>query len=219
MSANNYSGDKQNYLDIGFKSFIVRYRVELAASFSLIALIGSVILVKLVFSYQKPIPVVLNPSNTEIQENKGDSLTHIFIDVSGAVVSPGVYQFNQGNRIGDAIKAAGGISEEADQMYIAEKINLAQLLTDGQKVYIPFFAPTVSLPVEASDYSPSTPESKLININTGTQDELMTLPGIGKTYAQNIINGRPYTSIDELQNVSGIGERRFEQIKTLVTLY
>jgi competence protein ComEA len=119
----------------------------------------------------------------------------------------------------DAINAAGGFSEEANR----DIVNLALPLSDGMHVHVSDNSEEASLPpvsggVVPSSDSPGTP----ININTASLGELDILPGIGPSIAQNIIDYRqengPFTAIEEVQNVSGIGPAKYEQIKDLITL-
>lgn len=141
----------------------------------------------------------------------------ISVDVSGAVSRPGVYQLKDGSRIEDAIKAAGGFSEDANQEYISKSLNMAQKLSDGSKVYIPV----------AGDQGKTTPgESKptpgvngTVNINNATQAELEALPGIGPVTASKIISDRPYQTIDDLLSKKVVSQSVFTKIKDQIVLY
>jgi competence protein ComEA len=137
--------------------------------------------------------------------------------VSGAVVAPDVYQLPAGSIARDALTAAGGPTENAD----LTNINLAHVLQDGQQVYVPTkgeLPPPAPLGEPASE-SAGTPSGP-ININTATQAELETLPGIGPTLAAEIVAYReasgPFAQIEDIQNVPGIGPGRFEQIRDLI---
>lgn len=147
----------------------------------------------------------------------------LVVHVSGGVEQPGVYTLPAGSRLQQAVEAAGGLLPQAD----TQNINLAAPLQDGEKVTIPTLAPTappvsrgpgetgIPLPLPA-------PTSSLININTATQAELESLPGIGPVTAQKIIQYRqehgPFQSIEEIMNVPGIGEKTFDAIKDLITV-
>jgi competence protein ComEA len=128
---------------------------------------------------------------------------------------PDVYELPAGSIVKDAIKAAGGATGEAD----LDRINLALSVADGQHIYVPSRgeeSPPVSPPTE-----PPGTTSKAggrININTASQSELETLPGIGPSKAQGIIENRPYGSIEEIKKVPGIGEVTFQKIKDLITV-
>jgi competence protein ComEA len=131
-----------------------------------------------------------------------------------------VYALPQGARVQDAISAAGGFLAEAD----TELINLARPLEDGERLeiaYIEGSSPVIPTPgVEGPPTTTSS--SELININTASQSELETLPGIGPTTAQKIMDYRdangPFVSIEDIVNVSGIGPATFERIKDLITV-
>jgi competence protein ComEA len=151
-----------------------------------------------------------NTAETTIQE-----LSTIKIHITGEVLNPDMYEIEEGSRIDDAIKIAGGPTENAD----FNKINLAYELSDGEKIYIP------SIFDEEDEYTVSSNEEKnsgKININKANSEELQTITGIGPSLASKIIeyretNGK-FNSIEELKNVSGIGDKKYETIKEYVTL-
>lgn len=134
-----------------------------------------------------------------------------YIDISGAIMDPGVYQLHPGSILNDVIKEAGGYSEGYDRKYVEQNINLAQRITDGQKVYIPFEGESVVNVVQNS--TGDSVKNELININSATLSELETLTGIGPATAKLIIDGRPYSSIEDIMKVKGIGEATFIKIK------
>ena len=130
----------------------------------------------------------------------------LVVYVSGAVVNPGVYHLPVGSRVGDAVNAAGGVAPNAE----VEFINLAALLMDGQQIDIPGLGGTEHINLGR------------ININTATADELDSLPGIGPTTAQSIVDYRvengPFQSIEEIMRVPGIGPATYDLIKNLITV-
>lgn len=136
----------------------------------------------------------------------------IFVYVCGAVVSPGVYELAAGSRVYQAVEAAGGLLEEADRT----ALNMAGLLTDGQQITVYKEGESAAA---GSGVSGSTASGK-VNLNTADREQLMTLPGIGEARAADIINYRQehggFSSIEELKNVSGIGEKRFDSIKEYI---
>lgn len=159
----------------------------------------------------------------EPSENNSDQVEEppIIIHISGAVKNPGVYKLNRHYRVVDAIKIAGGEVDNAD----LDAINLAATLKDGQKINIPYRS--LNVPEEEEKYlglkptnNYSTSSSNLININTSNSALLQTLPGIGPVLAERIIEYRNrngyFISIEDLKNVSGIGEKKFEGIKDLI---
>ena len=146
----------------------------------------------------------------------------LVVDIAGAVVKPGVYWLDAGKIVEDAINSAGGFNRRADMDTIAHSINRAQELTNHGKIYIPkigeSYVPTGSVYVPATNLTPES--GTKVNINSANNAELELLPGIGPVLAQRIVDYRlqigPYKSIDELQEVPGIGDKLFEQLKNLV---
>ena len=144
---------------------------------------------------------------------KDDSNTDIYVHICGAVINPGVYQVPVGTRVYQALELAGGSSDDA---YLSG-INLADKLADGQKVYIPAEGENAEgiLSIDSGGV-----QSVMININTASEAELMTLPGIGQSRAKDIINYRVknglFESINDIMKVSGIKEAAFEKIKDLI---
>lgn len=139
----------------------------------------------------------------------------IIIHMAGAVVHPGVYHLPQGARIYQLLEEAGGALDDAD----LEGINLAQPLVDGQQVFLPRKGDDhYEQPVPAGMTT-----GNRVNINTATQNQLETLPGIGTVKAQSIINYRqqngPFQSIENLLEVSGIGEKTLEGLREYITVW
>ena len=151
-----------------------------------------------------------------------DSKEKIQIHVVGEVENEGVVEVDEGSRIIDIIEAAGGSSEGAD----LNKVNLAYEVEDGQKVYIPNINDEVTEEYVTNDSGDGIIENNektfLVNINTATQTELETLPGIGPSTALKIINYREengkFKKVEEIQNVAGIGEAKFESIKKFICI-
>lgn len=152
----------------------------------------------------------------------------VYVDVTGAVRSPGMFVLSKDARVLDAISAAGGFAPKAQR----DAVNLARLLTDGEQLVVPRVGASPS-PAEGAgtDAAPATageastggaaPGAK-VNLNTATQDELEQLPRIGPAMAQRILqwrkdNGR-FTSVDDLLAVSGIGDKMLTTLRGLVTI-
>ncbi len=135
----------------------------------------------------------------------------IFVDVTGAVNTPGVYTLTASSRVIDAIKAAGGSAPEAD----LSTINLARVLADGEQIYVDA-AVTNSKGVRVSTIKRSGP----ININRATVGDFDSLDGIGPVIANRIVSYRkthgPFITVEDLQKVSGIGAAKFAQIKSKI---
>ncbi len=146
----------------------------------------------------------------------------LVVDVAGLVRKPGVYDFHQGDRVIDAIRQAGGARGGAD----LTSINLAALLTDAEQIVVgrsggggPVSAVGAS---GASASGGSSGGGSVVNVNTATLDELEALPGIGPSLAQRILDYRtqhgPFQSVNDLLNVSGIGEKRLADMRSQVTV-
>jgi len=173
--------------------------------------------------------VLPNEEEQDIVENKEDEenvqeISTIFVDIDGAVKNPGIYELNEGERVNDAIDAAGGFTEDVNADYVSKHINKARILQDEEKLYIPKIGDDVtSIEVNSNlnnDENINTPTGK-ININTATKNQLITLKGIGEAFAQRIIEYRQdkkFNSIEDIKNVKGIGDKTFEQIKDYITV-
>ena len=141
----------------------------------------------------------------------------VAVHVAGRVRRPGLVRLPAGSRVHDAIRAAGGVTAGAD----LDAINLARKLTDGEQIRVP--APGDPAPPPdpaATPGGPAAPSAPL-DLNTATLEQLDALPGVGEVTATRIITYRsahPFTTVDELLDVPGIGQRRFEQLKDLVTV-
>jgi competence protein ComEA len=140
----------------------------------------------------------------------------ILVDVAGWVRHPGVYEFHDGERVIDAIEAAGGARRGA----ALDALNLAAPLADGTQVLVPRRQASGSMGSAPSVGGDVT--SSKVNINSASAEELETLPGIGEVIAQEILDYRtangPFASVDDLLDVSGIGEVTLENIRDLVTV-
>lgn len=155
----------------------------------------------------------------EQKETEDDT---ICVYVCGFVNSPGVYNMSSGERIADAIIAAGGMSEDADVNYL----NQALKLTDGLKIYVPGKDETaedfVPEEIQINDGSTGLVQDGKVNINTADKDELMSLSGIGESRALAIIEYREqngfFKNIEDIMNVSGIKDAMFEKICDYITV-
>ncbi|KKW09975.1 MAG: Competence protein ComEA helix-hairpin-helix repeat protein [Candidatus Gottesmanbacteria bacterium GW2011_GWB1_49_7] len=138
------------------------------------------------------------------------SSAKLVVDVGGEVINPGIYELLPGARVEEALVAAGGLSAKADTDYINKYLNRAAKLSDGQKLYIPR--------VGAENAQRSTRNAQ-ININLAGQGELEGLPGVGPVTAEKIMAGRPYQNVSELVGKKIVGEKLFDQIKDLVSIW
>ncbi|MEK9207790.1 MAG: ComEA family DNA-binding protein, partial [Patescibacteria group bacterium] len=133
--------------------------------------------------------------------------------VEGAVMKPGVYKIGSNSRLVDALAAAGGMSEDANRDYVQKNINLAQKASDGLKIYVPRLGEQV---LSASNSTSDSP-GPVLNINSATFSDLDSLPGVGQVTADKIIQGRPYSDINELVERKIVGQAVFEKIKDKIS--
>lgn len=179
-------------------------------------------------SLPRPVTVEMSGARGEAAAVEGSaspspSPTVIVVHVAGWVHRPGVYQLRQGDRFIDAIRRAGGPRPRAD----LTSLNLAAMLADGQQIVVlrkgqrlgPIGGPSGA---SGSASSGSGGTEAIVNLNTATLEQLETLPGIGPVLAQRIIDHReahgPFGSVEDLLEVSGIGEKRLADLKPKVTV-
>lgn len=138
--------------------------------------------------------------------------TVIFVDIKGEVKKPGVYQMKAGDRVKDAIDAAGGLTEEAD----SQKVNLAKRLEDQMVIVVPKVGEKVE-EIPAGETSKEATKEGKVNINTATVEELKTLKGVGEKKAEAIIEYRKkngsFQTKEDLMKVRGIGKKLFESFQ------
>lgn len=146
----------------------------------------------------------------EISEQ--EKAENIYVDISGCVKNPGVYQVQQGTRIFQVIEKAGGLADGAD----TESLNRAEVVTDGQKIVIYAKGEDNAYPGNDDEQ-----ESK-ININSADSQRLQDVPGVGPATAEKIIRYREengfFSSVEDLLNVSGIGEKTLENMREYITV-
>ena len=146
-----------------------------------------------------------------------ESAGTVFVDVSGCVKHPGVYEVTSTSRVFEVIEKAGGVTKDAD----TSSINQAEPVTDGQKINVP--DKKSGSPAQGSSASAEQQSSDgKVSINTADSEELQKIPGVGPVTAENIISYREsngsFKSIDDIKNVSGIGEKTFEKMKSTIVL-
>lgn len=150
----------------------------------------------------------------------------VVVDVTGAVANPGVYRLVAGARVGEAIEAAGGFSPRVDADRVGAELNLAATLTDGAQIRVPSRDDQPSGGGGPSGGAGGAGGSgagagagALVDLNTATQAELESLPGIGPVTATKIMDSRagsPFRSVDELRERGLVGEKTFEDLRPLV---
>jgi competence protein ComEA len=137
----------------------------------------------------------------------------LVVDIGGQVKSPGVIEVRDGVSVLEVIEQAGGFTEKADQFYIQKNINLAELVKDRQKIYIPMIGENENTSGEGGITATTSSTGTQININTASKAELEKLSGVGPATADKIIAARPYKKIEDIKKVSGIGDATFEKLK------
>lgn len=173
----------------------------------------------------------VNSNNVTLSEEDSKNVSEenkinkkIYVHISGAVRKPGLVEIEEGKRVKDVIDLANGTNPDAD----INKINLAKIVLDEEKIYIPRIGEVLeqNVLVDNSNASnllnvpnQSSSQNKLLNINNASKEQLEELPGIGPKTAEKIIEYRrnnKFVTIEDLMEVSGIGEKKFEAIKDLI---
>ncbi len=170
-------------------------------------------------------------SDTDVAGSVGEIVTYdvsiepetVVVYVCGEVISPGVYELDAGSRINDAVIAAGGFSDDADESYV----NLAATVSDGTKLKIPSkeeIQNEQKIGIDSFDFNVdiNSSEKKLININSASKEELKTIPGIGDGIAGKIMDYRDkngkFSCIEDIMKVSGIKDKLFSKIRDYITV-
>jgi len=188
-----------------------RWKVALGACLGLVALIVVVAVGSYIFRSATPIPSVVVGSQlvAEAESISAPTELTVVVHVVGAVESPGVIELPENSRIVDALAKAGGARDDA----VLSGINLARVLFDGEQIVVPSLGDE---PLEVSDNAPPG----LVSLSRGTSAELETLPRVGPATAARIIAWReengPFTSVDDVLAVSGIGPATLEGFRSLV---
>lgn len=156
------------------------------------------------------------------QEGTGQEKSTIMVHISGAIESPGLIYLKEGDRLIDAVEIAGGLESDAD----VNMINLARRLVDEERIHIPRLGEENTYRENSSDQKdllfqsgPNSPTSTLVDINNCSREELISLPGIGEVTADKIIDyraGNPFRKKEDIMNVSGIGDKKYQAIKDLI---
>lgn len=202
----------------------------------IIMIVGIVIIIiVIIFYYINSTKDIYNPTQTneiveEIEEEEeiSEEEQKIIVHITGAVVNNGIVEVKESARINDVIEAAGGVTDDAD----LSNVNLAYAVKDGQKIYIPSKNDKEDIEdlkiisdeagTDIINEGDEVQSSGKVNINTATKEELQTLSGIGESTASKIItyreeNGK-FKTIEDIKNVPGIGDAKFENIKDKITV-
>lgn len=209
--------------DVGKKieEFLLRFRYPV-----LVLLIGLILATCGLFFSKSGL---LSPS-TKVEvltsTTSGQLTGEVTVEISGEVVTPGVYKLPGGSRVEDVLIMSGGFSANADRSWTDKYLNRAARITDGQKIYIPAVGQQSTVlgaknaggdQIVSSTFSSDS--TTQININTASLSELDTLPGIGPVYGQSIIEHRPYSTTQELVSTGAIKQSLFDKIKDSISIY
>lgn len=172
----------------------------------------------------EPLNFVSTVNTEEIELEQEEETTVIMVHISGEVYKPGIVEIDLGKRLTDAIKLAGGLKKEAD----LDRINLAKKLIDEEKIYIPKVGEELNSDIielvssnNSNDNATISNSTGKTNINKCSQIELESLPGIGEVLAMRIIDYRNlnvFATIEDLKQVSGIGDKKYDSLKDLITV-
>lgn len=185
----------------GILSFLNRHKREMEFAALGVFLVGVGVLASLILSKSDNQGIeIIDAGGGENSRPRETGQEDLLADVAGAVIHPGVYRLPVNSRFADALAAAGGLSAAADRGWVSRRLNLAQNITDGIKIYIPSVDEGRTGSTSETNRSDSgllTPDSP-ISINSASLTELDTLWGVGESRAQAIVSGRPYSSIEDL---------------------
>jgi competence protein ComEA len=213
------------------------------AIFGSIFLVLTIIVYFIYDSFGWESPILKRPESSERcdtdVESGGGPAGYLYIDLSGAVNKPGVYELQNGSRIVDVLARGEGFTNKASAEWVSKKLNLSEKLNDSQKVYIPFewevrgscYEDTLIVEIMESSGTQkvsnnsasksdapdsSADNSNKVNVNTASLEDLDILPGIGPAYAQKIIDNRPYKDSEEFETKSGIPQATVAKILSLI---
>lgn len=153
------------------------------------------------------------PTQLELLSSKDEIKSFAYI--AGAIVSPGVYEIEDNTRIIDLIQKAGGYDKNADMTFVNSSLNLSKRVFNEDHLFIPYEGGSGYGSSENLEVSNN---SEKISLNNSSKEELDTLPGIGEVTVQKIVENRPYSKIEDLLNVEGIGDKKLNEIKELISI-
>ncbi len=208
--------------------YFIRKRIKIIITLVGVIFIGVVGVISICYFYNEPVdknidsPVAfVNVEETTIEDK------HFYVDIKGSVNKPGVYFVSEGMIVNDVIELAGGLKKNA----YTDNINLSLKLKNEMVIYVSNKSEMTSTTKQTLNDAKIIEQSKtvdnnsitnrLVNINTASIDELLTVSGIGKSKAEAIITYRQkekFKTIEDIKNVSGIGDALFEQIKSSITV-
>ena len=196
---------------------VIRDRMTLVKILTVVVILLTALILRVHESSKADITIESSGPAEEYLEEEDSGYTEqtMYVDISGAVKNPGVYQVEKDTRLYQVIEMAGGLVEDAD----TDSVNRASFVQDGQKIIIPLKGESGSAG-SSSALPKGTADNSLVNINTATADELKTLNGIGDVMAERIIEYREknyFKSKEDIMSVNGIGSGTYNKIKDNIT--
>lgn len=199
---------------------------ELEKKKSLILLVGLCLFISIILFWvittradtKVPIEEPVNHFSEELEETQ--EITDVmYVDIKGAVKSPGMYEVSSDMRLLNVIDLAGGLVDSAD----SQRVNFSQKVSDQMVIYVPTVGEELTIVEEVQSVGTTKDESNsLININQASKEELMQLNGVGEKKAEKIIDYREehgsFHELQELKNVNGFGEKSFESLEKYITI-
>lgn len=204
------------------KELITKIKEDKAKAFiiAFVAIIFVFVIMPKVFSGEDEMEKKNEKDDFLYVESKDEGLKeHMYIHLDGAVLKPGMIEIQKGDRLKNAIEKAGGLKDDADLKYI----NFAMILSDGEKIYIPFKNAEENAGNGIISYVPEVEEkNKKVNINRANKEELMKVKGIGDSTADKIIKYRKdkglFKKASDIMKIQGISDKKFESIKDDITV-
>lgn len=206
---------------MNFTQWIKENKIIFLGGVTLLFLVSIYMLVFASDQEELAIPTFMTEESTTVMSEELIVIENeMYVDIKGAVKNPGIYLVDASTRVLGVVELAGGFLEEADD----KLVNLSERVSDQMVIYIPKEGEEISEQVERVVNQEKIPEgssdSSLVNLNTGTKEELTTLNGIGDKKAENIINYREingsFKTVEDLKKVDGIGEKTYESLKDSV---
>ncbi|MCT4621438.1 MAG: helix-hairpin-helix domain-containing protein [Marinisporobacter sp.] len=158
--------------------------------------------------------------NIEKSQEKKDKILEKFIivDICGEVKVPGVVKLKEGSRLIDGVQTVGGLLKTADR----KQVNMAKILVDGEQIIIPKIGEDLEECIDTQQVYGRTKTSNSVNINTASKNELELLNGVGEVLAERIIQYREkkgrFNKVEDIMNVSGVGDKKYEMIKEQIRI-
>ncbi|MCA1057982.1 helix-hairpin-helix domain-containing protein [Rossellomorea aquimaris] len=204
---------------ISMQSIIEKYRTILVIVMICFVFLIAYVLKNATYPPKEEVAFTAAPVKKKENPKLEKDAENVFVDVKGEVMKPGLYEVRQGERLKFVIDRAGGFTDDADK----KMMNLAVKVTDEMMIYVPKIGEMEIVPPEiVTPVSGTEAGHDILNINTASQQDFETLPGIGPSKAASFVQYReengPFSTIDEITNISGIGDKTFEKLKEHISV-